>query len=48
MVGNLAQTKSNAESLHNHGIVKALVSLLENRDKSTSNPTLTMAVRAIR
>ncbi|XP_022117785.2 armadillo repeat-containing protein 5 isoform X1 [Pieris rapae] len=48
MVGNLAQTKSNAENLHNHGIVKALVSLIESRDKSTSNPTLTMAVRAIR
>ncbi|XP_047503466.1 armadillo repeat-containing protein 5 isoform X3 [Pieris napi] len=48
MVGNLAQSKSNAENLHNHGIVKALVSLIESRDKSTSNPTLTMAVRAIR
>ncbi|XP_045498323.1 armadillo repeat-containing protein 5 [Colias croceus] len=48
LIGNLAQIKTNAEGLHNHGVVKALVALIEGRDKTTSNPTLTMAVRAIR
>ncbi|KAL4715456.1 hypothetical protein ACJJTC_015359 [Scirpophaga incertulas] len=48
VIGNLAQKNSNAESLHNHGVVAALVSLIESRDKNTSYPTLTMAVRAIR
>ncbi|CAH0585629.1 unnamed protein product [Chrysodeixis includens] len=48
VIGNLAQRNSNAESLHNHGAVTALVTLIENRDKNTSCPTLTMAVRAIR
>ncbi|CAB3261567.1 unnamed protein product [Arctia plantaginis] len=48
VIGNLAQRPSNAEGLHSHGVVTALVTLIENRDKSTSYPTLTMAVRAIR
>lgn len=48
VIGNLAQKTSNAEGLHNHGVVTALVALIENRDKNTSYPTLTMAVRAIR
>ncbi|XP_060803453.1 armadillo repeat-containing protein 5 isoform X1 [Amyelois transitella] len=48
VIGNLAQRTSNAEGLHNHGAVTALVALIENRDKNTSYPTLTMAVRAIR
>lgn len=48
LVGNLAQRTSNAEILHNHGTVTALVTLIESRDKNTSYPTLTMAVRAIR
>lgn len=48
VIGNLAQKLSNAEELHNHGAVSALTNLIENRDKNTSYPTLTMAVRAIR
>ncbi|XP_075977580.1 BTB/POZ domain-containing protein Rnb isoform X2 [Anticarsia gemmatalis] len=48
VIGNLAQKTSNAEGLHSHGVVTALVTLIENRDKNTSYPTLTMAVRAIR
>lgn len=48
VIGNLAQKTSNAEGLHSHGAVTALVALIENRDKTTSNPALTMAVRAIR
>lgn len=47
-IGNLSQRISNAEGLHNHGAVAALISLIENRDKNTSYPTLTMAVRALR
>lgn len=48
VIGNLAQKPVNAEELHNHGAVSALTTLIENRDKNTSYPTLTMAVRAIR
>lgn len=48
VMGNLAQRQSNAEGLHNHGAVAALVTLIESRDKNTSNATLTMAVRALR
>ncbi|GBP69342.1 Armadillo repeat-containing protein 5 [Eumeta japonica] len=48
LIGNLAQQNCNAESLHNHGAIVALVNIIENRDKKTSYPTLTMAVRAIR
>ncbi|CAG5048003.1 unnamed protein product, partial [Parnassius apollo] len=48
LMGNLAQRYSNAEGLHNHGAVAALVALIESRDKTTSHATLTMAVRAIR
>ncbi|CAK1551154.1 unnamed protein product [Leptosia nina] len=48
LIGNLAQTKTNAEGLYNRGVISALVSLIEGRTKSTSNPTLMMAVRAIR
>ncbi|XP_047029859.1 armadillo repeat-containing protein 5 [Helicoverpa zea] len=48
VIGNLAQKNSNADGLHNHGAVSALVTLIESRDKNTSYPTLTMAVRAIR
>lgn len=48
VIGNLSQRTTNAEALHNHGVVTALVTLIENRDKNTSYPTLTMAVRAIR
>lgn len=48
VIGNLAQYQINAEGLHTYGTVKALVTLIENRDKNTSYPTLTMAVRAIR
>ncbi|XP_049873107.1 armadillo repeat-containing protein 5 [Pectinophora gossypiella] len=48
LIGNLAQKNINAEALHNHGAVTALVTLIENRDKNTSYPTLTMSVRAIR
>ncbi|XP_026499690.1 armadillo repeat-containing protein 5 isoform X1 [Vanessa tameamea] len=48
VIGNLAQNQSNAENLHSHGAVKALVDLIENRDKTTSYATLSMAVRAIR
>ncbi|KAF9421142.1 hypothetical protein HW555_002854 [Spodoptera exigua] len=48
VIGNLAQRNTNADGLHNHGAVTALVTLIENRDKNTSYPTLTMAVRAIR
>ncbi|KAL0883062.1 hypothetical protein ABMA27_016532 [Loxostege sticticalis] len=48
VIGNLAQRNSNAEGLHNHGTVAALVNLIENRDKNTSCATLSMAVRAIR
>lgn len=48
LIGNLAQRTINAEGLHGNGAVTALVTLIENRDKNTSYPTLTMAVRAIR
>lgn len=48
VIGNLAQRNSNAEALHSHGAVAALVNLIENRDKNTSYATLSMAVRAIR
>ncbi|KAJ0176554.1 hypothetical protein K1T71_007733 [Dendrolimus kikuchii] len=48
VIGNLAQKTTNAENLHNQGVVTALVTVIENRDKNTSYPTLTMAVRAIR
>lgn len=48
VIGNLAQKQSNAENLHNFGVVKALVEIIENRDKNTSYATLSMAVRAIR
>ncbi|XP_068633382.1 uncharacterized protein Rnb isoform X2 [Battus philenor] len=48
VMGNLAQRHTNAEGLHNHGAVAALVALIESRDKNTSFATLTMAVRAIR
>ncbi|CAH2096098.1 unnamed protein product [Euphydryas editha] len=48
VIGNLAQNQNNAENLHSHGAVKALVTLIENRDKNTSYATLSMAVRAIR
>ncbi|XP_047991718.1 armadillo repeat-containing protein 5 [Leguminivora glycinivorella] len=48
VIGNLAQKTSNAENLHNHGVVTALITLIESRDKNTSYPTLTMAVRAVR
>lgn len=47
-IGNLAQRSSNAEGFHNHGVVSALVTLIENGDKSTSCATKTMAVRAMR
>ncbi|KAG6452804.1 armadillo repeat-containing protein 5 [Manduca sexta] len=48
VIGNLAQRTQNAEALHNQGVVTALITLIENRDKNTSYATLTMAVRAIR
>lgn len=48
VIGNLAQRSTNAEGLHSHGAVAALVNLIENRDKNTSYATLSMAVRAIR
>ncbi|XP_034832431.1 armadillo repeat-containing protein 5 [Maniola hyperantus] len=48
VIGNLAQKQSNAENLHNFGAVKALVEIIENRNKDTSYATLSMAVRAIR
>ncbi|XP_041979106.1 uncharacterized protein LOC121733072 [Aricia agestis] len=48
LIGNLSQIESNAESFHNYGAVQALVTLINNRDKSTSYPTLIMAVRALR
>ncbi|XP_050679997.1 uncharacterized protein LOC126975926 [Leptidea sinapis] len=48
LIGNLALKQLNAEGLHSHGVVKSLVTVIESRDKNTSNPTLTMAVRAIR
>ncbi|XP_048478636.1 armadillo repeat-containing protein 5 [Plutella xylostella] len=48
LLGNLAQRNSNAEALHNHGAVTALITLIEKRDRNTSYPTLTMAVRAVR
>ncbi|RVE50863.1 hypothetical protein evm_004430 [Chilo suppressalis] len=48
VIGNLAQRNSNAEGLHNHGAVAALLAIIEKRDKNTSYPTLAMAVRAIR
>ncbi|CAH2262845.1 jg9219 [Pararge aegeria aegeria] len=48
VIGNLAQKLCNAEHLHNFGAVKALLEVINNRDKSTSYATLTMAVRAIR
>lgn len=48
LIGNLAQKNVNAEGLHNLGVVSALVTLIQSRNKNTSHATLTMAVRAIR
>lgn len=47
IVGNLSRKRSNAYKFHSYGVVKALVEIIEKRDKSTSNPTLIMAVRAL-
>ncbi|KAI5637273.1 BTB/POZ domain-containing protein [Phthorimaea operculella] len=48
VLGNLAQRNTNAEALHSHGAVTALITVIESRDKNTSYATLTMSVRAIR
>ncbi|CAG9561823.1 unnamed protein product [Danaus chrysippus] len=48
LIGNLARDRKNAEKFFDHGTVKALMAIIDNRDKKTSYATLIMVVRAIR